>query len=195
MKPAERTVMVKGVREAATELIGHWPLLHLRIDEGGILRGIYFERSSDPDGFYVWAFGQPLYVLADSIVLSCGDRLGGPSKLWYPGEVTLLTKAVAEVGMPFLRSISTPQQFARRSDGDDLNSLEAKGCSLVASGDYIEGIRVLRQIPPLVQRETPWMCEVEKRTQALADAAERAPEQSTAMLAGWSVSTRRALDL
>jgi len=41
-----------------------------------IIRGYCFEGSSDPNGFYVWAFVQPLFVPDRGVSFVIGNRLG-----------------------------------------------------------------------------------------------------------------------
>ena len=43
---------------------------------GHVLRGVTFERSSDPKGFYTWAFFQPLCVPSTVQYFNLGFRFG-----------------------------------------------------------------------------------------------------------------------
>ena len=197
MKQPERNLLLRAVLAAAPLLEGRWPFLHLPVNDDDLVRGIYFERSSDPEGVYVWAFVQPLYVISETIVLSYGDRVGGGTKMWYSHEGPTLA-AKLETAFPFIEQISTARRFAHaqfRPLPDDPNWLEAKGCSLILAGEIADGIQALREIPRNLRLDVPWMRELAERTQALASAAEQDPRRAIEMLATWKESTKRALKL
>lgn len=75
------------------EVIG--PLLFLQ-PLRGVIRGVFLERSDNPNLFYVRVFVQPLWVPVDHLIFNLGDRIGGAWRSDSPTLFTNLRVALAE---------------------------------------------------------------------------------------------------
>jgi hypothetical protein len=195
MKAAERRRVARTIRSAVPNLHEKGRLL-AATPRGMILRGIYIEDSSDPARVYVWAFVQPLYSPASTVVFDFGKRLGGPSKTWSTGDADALTVMVRDEGVPFFTPVSSPEALASWSflDGrSDPYAREAKAYSLVASGRFSDGAQALRELAGSLPGETAWMIEMQKRAEHLASLAETDTTAAHELLATWESETVSAL--
>jgi hypothetical protein len=195
MKPTERRRIARTIQSAV-------PILHEKgrllaaTPRGRILRGIYIEDSSDPTRVYVWAFVQPLYVPASTVVFDFGKRLGAPSKTWSTGDEDALAVVVRDEGVPFFSPVSSPGALASWGllDGrGDPYAQEAKAYSLVASGQFSDGAQALHELAGSLSGGTAWMIEMQKRAERLAGLAETNPTAAHELLATWESGTASAL--
>lgn len=195
MKRAERIRIARVIRLAVPNLHEKGRLLAVT-PRGRILRGVYLEDSSDSASVYVWAFVQPLYTPASTVVFAFGKRLGGPSKTWSTGDTDGLATVVRDEAVPFFNPVSSPEAFASWGflDGrDDPYVREAKAYSLVASGRFSEGAQALRELASSLSGGTLWMIEMRKRAEHLAGLAETNPTAAHELLAMWESETISAL--
>ena len=197
MKARDRKQLACAVLSAVPSLIDRGRLL-AATPLGRILRGIYLEDSSDPERIYAWAFVQPLYAPASTIVFDFGQRLGGPSRTWGTDEATTLVEAVRNEGVPHFGRMSSPGAIADWSflDGrSDPHALEAKAYSLVAAGRRDEGVRALRELTQSLSGDAAWIVDMRKRAEQLAKLAEEEPTAADALLGRWESATVAALGI
>jgi hypothetical protein len=165
---------------------------------GRILRGCYLEDSSDENRLYVWAFVQPLYVPASTIVFDLGKRLGGMSATWSVDVPEALATMIEREGLPFCKPINSPEAVA---DWELLNgrcdafALEAKAYSLIAAGRVDESLSVVDRLERELTGEIPWIVETRRRAKSLAASAATDLAKAHAQLASWESETRAQLDL
>jgi hypothetical protein len=199
MKPEARRLVVTAVCALLQGLRAKGQLLAL-MPLGRLLRGIYLEDSSDPLRIYVWAFVQPLYTPASTVVFDFGKRLGGGSRTWTVTEPAAIAAVARDEGVPFISSIESPEDFANwevTRSRPDLYAREAVAYSLVACARFDEGVQALRELARslLGGTATAWMMEMQSRAELLADAVEKRPEAGHALLAKWESETVNALGL
>jgi len=163
-----------------------------------ILRGVYLERSSSPDEFHVWAFVQPLYVPASTIVFSLGRRLGGSSHRWRATDAESLIGAIRSDGIPFIVDNDTPERLAawleRRNDRDG-NSLEAKAWSFVACGKFERAIEPFDELIAMFDEDVPWQRERKELSLRMRAYCLSAPDRARQVVGECELATRAALDL
>jgi len=206
MKRAQKKRIARAIQSAV-------PNLHYVEKEGilaatprgRVLRGVCFENSSDPHGVYLWAFVQPLYVPATTVVLGLGDRLGGGCRLWAVDEAEAAAAAVRDEGLPFFEPVSSAEALANWEYLDECPGdypWEVKAYSLVAAGRLAEGAQALRDFLewlsslPGLPGETPaWEIEMRERAERLADLAETNPNAAQELLAEWESEMVSALRL
>jgi hypothetical protein len=164
-----------------------------------ILRGFYLEDSSDARRAYLWAFVQPLFVPRSSVILSLGERIGGPSRTWALEEVEGAAAAIMEDGSAHFDPISTPAALARWSaiaGRTDEYSREASAYALIAGGEYEPGARALRTLAEALQGSSiRWMFEMKRRAHDLALLAETDHAAARECLRAWEAETRQALGI
>ncbi len=96
--------------------------LYKKSIEDGLLKGFCFEGSqNNQDGFYLWCFIQPLFVLSDSITLTFGHRIKfDKSKDWWgintEGSkvkffIDKLNNSIKQENEDFLKKISSANDF------------------------------------------------------------------------------------
>jgi hypothetical protein len=195
MKAATTRQITQAIRSAVPRLYGKGRLL-AAIPRGRILRGIYIENSSNPERVYAWAFVQPLYAPASTVVFDFGMRLGGPSRTWSAGDADALAKVVRDEGVPFFSPVSSPEALTVWSYLDcrgDPYAREAKAYSLIASGKFSDGVQALRELAGSLSREIEWMNRMKKRAERLASLAETNPTAAHELLAMWESETVSAL--
>lgn len=195
MKPAERKRLAGSIRALIPDLREKGRLL-AAVPRGRILRGLYLEDSSDPTRVYVWAFVQPLYTPASTIVFNLGKRLGGGSKTWSVAEPDAIAEIASNEGVPFFGPLTSPEELARwpfLEGQTDPHTREARAYSFVACGRFIEGISALRELTRSLAGGTPWMVEMGKRAQQLADLGETNPDGACELLVRWEAETAAAL--
>lgn len=195
MKAGERKRLAGSIRALMPDLREKGRLL-AAVPRGRILRGLYLEDSSDPTRVYVWAFVQPLYTPASTIAFNLGKRLGGGSKTWSVAEPDAIAEIARNEGLPFFGPLSTPDELARwpfLEGQTDPYAREARAYSCVACGRFIEGIVALRELARSLAGGTPWMLEMGKRAQQLADLAEANPDGARKLLVRWEAETAAAL--
>src|SRR5919106_867185 len=195
MKPAERRRVASTVRALLPELHEKGRLL-AATPRGRILRGIYLEDSADPASIYVWAFVQPLYVPSETLFFSLGKRLGGGSMTWDVSDPDAIAVVARDQGVPFFEPVTAPEALVRWSylDGrSDAAALQARAYSLIASGQFGQGVESLRKLASTLSVGPPWMMELRQQAEGLADLAAKDPDGAQALLAKWEAQTASAL--
>jgi hypothetical protein len=191
MKTAETRRIARTIRSAVPSLREKGRLL-AATPRARLLRGIYIEDSSDPAHVYIWAFVQPLYAPASTVVFDFGKRLGGPSKTWSVDDADALAVVVRDEGVPFFSPVSSPEALTSWSflaERCDPYAREAKAYSLVASGRFSDGVQALRELAGSLPRETAWMVEMKDRAEQLAGFVETNPRAALELLATWESET------
>lgn len=161
---------------------------------GHILRGFCIEDSSDPSGVYLWAFVQPLYVPASTVVLNLAKRLGS-SRIWRPDEEVDIDKT-ARAGSLFYANINSPESLANwpeLNQRTDEYSAEAKAYSLLLCGRTAEGIAKLNELTKTLSSTIKWMQDLRVRDEQLATLSETDPEAAIELLSQWEQATIDAL--
>lgn len=179
-----------------------------------LLRGFLFETSAfDRTALHVTAFVQPLYVPAQYLVLTFGERLGGGAKRWRPvGEqeeevMRDLLLEIKKTGLPFLNRIKTPADLARQASmearraPDNPVILEVEAYSLVLVGRDHDARALLERIEQLARdllQANPlagWLEVVGARAKLLRETLARDHAEAVAFLDQWRVETLTALGL
>lgn len=195
MNPANRKQIARAIRSVVPGLHEKARVL-VATPRKRILRGFYIEDSSDPNRAYVWAFVQPLYVPATTIVLSLGERLGGPSRAWGVEEIAGIASAARDNGTKFFGPIDSADALCTWEILDhrgDEYAREARAYSLLLSGRADEATKRLRELVGMLSGGAPWMREMKERDEALAALAESNPKAATELLAKWEKETAAAL--
>ena len=204
MKRADKRKMARAIRDAVPGLYEKGGLL-AATPRGRVLRGIYLEGSGwDPDGVYVTAFVQPLYLLADCMWFSLGFRLGRGGPTWSIRQVEKVVALVQEEGVPFFESITSPDALVNWEYLDRNTSIarEVRAYSLAAAGRFREGayslhefvswLSALNSQPSSVERPE-WSIRRQQRAERLAHLAETNPTAASEQLAQWEKETIAAL--
>lgn len=178
---------------------------------GDLLCGCHFESSGfGRDRFVLHAFVQPLYVPAQSVVLSFGRRLGERGERWFDlgeapqaevmGEVLRLMEAQA---VPLWARFREPADFARHgaalaSNRGDPHLLEAVAYSYALAGDHGRARAEIGVLLAVLQGSgelQPWEREMIRRNQQLDARLRDRPDDAVADLRGWRAETLRAIGL
>lgn len=178
---------------------------------GDLLCGCHFESSGfGRDRFVLHAFVQPLYVPAQSIVLSFGRRLGKGGERWFDlgeepeaavmaGVLRLMEREV----VPLCARFREAADFARHgaelaANRRDPHLLEAVAYSHALAGDHArarEGIARLLADMQGGGAPQPWQQEMIRRNQQLEARLRDGPEEAAADLRRWRDETLRAIGL
>jgi hypothetical protein len=171
---------------------------------GHTLRGVFLDRSTNPRGFYVQVFIQPLFVPADHIGFNVGWRLGGGSRLWNadePGLRSELCTAVTEQALPFLKSIQAPIDTARAAASlrktKDPYVQQAIAYSFARGGDVEQAILGLSQLVGMLNMKENylWQQEIARRAEALAAELLDNPSAALGRLEATEAETAKKLGL
>lgn len=197
MKRGEINRVAQGIRASQPEFEQKGRLLVAK-PRGRILRGLYLENSSDPTRIYVWVFVQPLYVPGQHVVFNLGKRLGGGAKTWTLDGMMGLLAAVQKEARPFLEGISSPEallkwDFIHAYSGHFRE--QACAYSLVALGRMSEGSQALRRLAHALAGGRPWMIEIAREAERLAELADHDPKAAQELLTRWESETACALGI
>lgn len=170
-----------------------------------ILRGFYLDRSSDPASFYFYVFAQPLYVPSEDIVFNFGERLGRGWRYEAETEPELLEKllnCIIDEGLPMLRKMETPAQFAeivdQIFDPNNAHLLQARAYSLVLAGNHTDAAKVFDKLHDRITRSDDdrlWVRELLRENDALKRLLIRNPAAVEAKLRAWERATLANLKL
>ena len=174
---------------------------------GHILRGFYFDRSSDPLSFYLHVFIQPLYIPRDSVVFLFGERLGQSWKYQADAEAELienLLERISNEGLPVLKGIETPAQFAEtidqvvRVNPKDPHALRARAYSFVLAGEHENAIEIFDRLQTELaelEDEPLWLRELLQETQTFRQLLVHKPAEAKDKLYEWERYTLTNLRL
>ncbi len=173
---------------------------------GRHLCGIAFEGSR----YEKWIvtlrpFVQPLYVPADSFLLTFSDDLGqwdlGPTAA--EDSVLAIRRKITDRALPFLDRLATPARFvqvAPRTVERTLETAEYFACAAVAAGkegfasDYLDHLQ--REGQRLLLPSIPHDRNMLQRIETLVGGfRERGIDGALSVLSGWETTTRRSLEL
>jgi hypothetical protein len=171
---------------------------------GHTLRGIFFDRSINPRGFYVQIFIQPLFVPAEHIEFNVGWRLGGDCHIWNADAPELLSKldtALKQEALPFLSNIQSPRDTASAAESlqksKDPYVQQAIAYGFARGGEVGQAIAALAQLVRMfnVQEQYAWQREMAQRAEALAAELRDNPLAAQGRLAAWEADTAKKLSL
>lgn len=173
-----------------------------------ILRGVWFEGSSDANIFYFSVFCLPLFVPRDGIDLTHGKRLRGNGReRWSaddPNLIEKLTEAIRNDAIPFLNSVSTLAQIRHYlksnvdSDRPRVNTyiLEALGYTLIKCGDYPSALKALAELKQRLEKSATLGGLAQKaRAQLIEEKLLQSPETALTQLEAWKSETKSKLKL
>jgi len=171
---------------------------------GHTLRGIFFDRSVNPRGFYVQIFIQPLFVPAEHVAFNVGWRLGGSSHIWNadaPGLISELDAALKREALPFLSGVQSPQDVARaaaslQKSGDPYVQ-QAIAYAFARDGDAQQAATALTQLVRTLdlKEQYPWQREMQRRAEVLKAELQDNPLVARQRLESWEVETTKRLGL
>jgi hypothetical protein len=162
-----------------------------------IILGFCFERSAnDKNSFYVWAFGQPLYVLTEDFVLTFGIRLSNKktkSERWEFSKDAFedLANLMKTEGLIYIENISNPERFYRYFKEDKSGSIRVME-AVVYSGFFSDSpesnddaMRLLRQIREKEDVTIPWVKEIRDNVEMLLNARKKSKDDTQSILQDW----------
>jgi len=184
-------------------------------DVSHLLRGFYFEKSSDPNSFYLSVFVQPLFIPLDHVSLSFGDRLAhmaeGADHHWeLDGDETVVMDQILEqirtVGIPFLAQFGSLKDFPRalRRNMKVRHSAhldEAICYSHVLTDDHARARTELARLRLEVtkalvnQPKRTWLAEIAARADEVEACLGRSPHSAKELLQTWADFTRGELEI
>jgi hypothetical protein len=178
---------------------------------GDLLCGCHFESSGfGRDRFVLHAFVQPLYVPAQTVVLSFGRRLGERGERWFDlgeqPEAEVMGEVLRLIQMEVVQLCARfrgPFDFADHgaelaSNPRDPYFLEAVAYSHALAGGYDRAsAEIARLLAGLQSKDEllPWEREMIRRNQQLDARLRDCPEGAVADLRGWRDETLRAIGL
>lgn len=171
---------------------------------GHTLRGIFFDRSINPRGFYVQVFIQPLFVPAGHINFNVGWRLGGGSHIWNadtPNLISELDTALKREALPFLSRIQSPLDAA--SAAASLDKLgdpyvqQTIAYAFARAGEVQRAAIALSELARMldVKEQHSWQQEMTQRADALRVELQDNPTAAQRRLESWQTETTRMLGL
>jgi hypothetical protein len=203
MKTTELTMIGKRLLADLPGFAAKGQMLVMR-PVGHTLRGIFFDRSVNPRGFYVQVFIQPLFIPAVHVAFNVGWRLGGSNHLWSaesPGLISHLTAALKREALPFLSDIQSPQDVARaaaslQKSGDPYVQ-QAIAYSFARGSDIQRAITALSQLVDMlaIKEQYPWQQEMQRRAEVLKVELQDNPSLAHQRLESWQAETTKQLCL
>jgi len=163
-----------------------------------ILRGLFRERSIDPESFYVWVFIQPLYIPSDHIFFNFGWRVGRDWKLADPELIPKLRTAIVTEGLPFLESVQGPSDIPeaalkwKQPAGPIIQQIV--GYSYARIGDVNKACEVLDTLVENA-KQSGYGRSLVPEVQAFRDLLLNDYNQACRLLEEWERDTRRKLKL
>jgi hypothetical protein len=174
-----------------------------------ILRGIYFDRSSDKDCFYVELMLIPLWVPQEYISFAFEPRrlnyLGSRNTrchIWNVQSNDLdanLIAAIRDRALPFLISIQNTHDFLKFVK-DGMGSLtpyyeEALAYGLAYVGDNEAELEALEELIGVIDVKYDWEQEILDRANLLKNQLIQAPQEEKKQLEIWKEKTIRDFKL
>ncbi|MBU1218830.1 hypothetical protein KKF34_14500 [Myxococcota bacterium] len=196
MKLSEKKKILHSITSEMNDFYDNGTLLIYKpLDR--ILRGVCLEESREPDKVYVWAFIQPLYIPQTTEVFNFGKRLGGGCASWGTTESGVISRLVSEEGLPYLNTISGPEDFIKWKQSDILYTQQVIAYSLVVIGNYSDGLFALRRLMDLIPKDLDYdyLLLLKEQVAHLTHLCETNPEKAQALLKQWELFTRSSLRL
>ncbi len=175
-----------------------------------LLRGFYFEPSGfDASAFYVNAFVFPLYVPAEDVDFTFGQRLGGPrGRRWELAEeetervAEKLLSSIQNEGVPFIESATTPgglvEVASKIASAENLYVQQAIGYSLIMDQKYGAAVKVLNRLYLALEKTSPrmpWQTELMQRAWSLQELLATNPSEAQSTLKQWERETVKNIRL
>ncbi len=91
----------------------------------GVLRGIFFDTSSNPRKFYVHVFIQLSFIPASHFVFNTGFRIGGSWDADVPNLIPELEDKIKKEAMPFLQTKNVSETIKSVRNDKDLYTQQA----------------------------------------------------------------------
>jgi hypothetical protein len=173
---------------------------------GDILRGLFFNRCSDPNYFHLSVFFLPLFVPNECVHGTFGRRIGNALN-WRTDNSNLfadLHECICNDAIPFFSGVSTlpgvlsylKTAIERGRPRVNSHILEALAYTLIKEGNYPEALRALTEQQQLLERAIiPWELELKVRAELMMEKLLRNPEEALAQLETWRVETKKNLKL
>jgi hypothetical protein len=197
----------KYLTPALPEFIGKGSLLYDASLEQ-LLRGFYFEASGwNKEIFYLWVFVQPLFVPSDHFSFLLGKRIGSSTglRLVKGCEEQVMSRVLAciqEEGLPFLSTLSSPIDIAKRAKQIHPNShdpyiMESVAYALILAGLESQAKEEMAHFLTLQEKEAKydWQFEQIKRVQLMKVALAQSPEIAVQLLMEWREYSLKKLGL
>ncbi len=170
---------------------------------GHTLRGIFFDRATNPRGFYVQILIQPLCVPEEHIIFNLGWRLRhGRTDLWNADDPQLipeLSLALSREALPFLSSIESPRDTATaavslRKSGDPIVQ-QAIAYAFARAGDVPEAVKALGRLREQLEETQQYRASHEdlRRAEALELELVSDPSEARRRLESWEAETAKKL--
>jgi hypothetical protein len=202
MNKKELSAIAKRLQVVAPHLLAKEKLLFIHPIQS-VLRGVYLDRSGDPQRFYAWAFLQVLCVPSDHLYFNLGWRLGGGSHAWNasdPVEIERLEMVIVREALPFLDPIITPRDAAlaakRMGGSADHASLRAIAYAFARHGDTAQAVRELDRYVALGEGDSrDWVRARDQEAKDLKLKLLSDPVGAREQLQKWEAATIRALGL
>ena len=171
---------------------------------GHTLRGIFFDRSVNPRGFYAQVFIQPLFIPAKHIAFNVGWRLGGNSHIWNaeaPALISELEATLKREALPFLSGVQSPKDAAHaaaslQKSGDPYVQ-QAIAYAFARGGDAQRAVAALTQLVGMldIKEQYPWQQEMQRRAEVLKAELRDNPSVAHQRLELWETETTKQLGL
>jgi len=207
----DKAMKVKQFQALAKKLLPHLPGYALErkllyaTPVGHVLRGFCLEASGfDATGFYVWVFFQPLYVPAEHLHLTLGERLRYMgSEGWNITDANVedrLLESIRTQGLPFLTGVEEPLGVAdvsRKRWGELRNPhiWEAIAYSLIMGNDYSAARAALQRLLASLDGGVEWQEQIKLRAEKVKSKLDANPEEAKRQLEEWELSTKTNLRL
>lgn len=162
-----------------------------------IILGFCFEGlANDKNGFYVWAFAQPLYVPAEDFVLTFGIRLSNgkiKGERWEFSRAAFeeLAVLIKTEGLNYLDKISDPENFYKYFKKDKSGSIRIME-AVVYSGFYCDNPKsnddaliLINQIREKEDVSIPWISEIQENVEKLLNARKKSKDEAHSILMDW----------
>lgn len=178
--------------------------------EGKLLKGFCFEASQYNDnGFYLWAFVQPLYVPLDSIVLTFGHRIRlSQTKEWWGIDpkskkmatvVKKLQAAIMQETKTFLDKVNSPDAFYHYYSNNKQTNVRTYE-AVIYSSFYARNQEAFKEAESFLNilKETqdltiPWIKQIEVNVDELIQLGSY--DKIMLKLNGWQSETVKCLNL
>jgi hypothetical protein len=201
MTSKQLSVIAKRVRDALGEMTAKGALLFF-CPIGHVLRCVAFERSSDPRGFYTWAFIQPLAIPSERRYFNLGFRLAR-GKRWNadsPAIIEAVAAAIRQEAVPFLEDVKTPRDAALTAKrlGPVVTGISQRAIAycFAVGGDTRQAIRELdRYLEATREDPNRWFQRERAEALELRHRLLTSPRDAQQLLEIWERMTIEALGL
>lgn len=169
---------------------------------GRIVRGFYFEASSERDTRYVHCFVQPLYVPSEHLVLNMGGRIRTDAghQSWRVADLDELTGKAEALRRSFLDGAQVPTSLAGWYERHaitpiDLHVRRAHLYTLVACERWEEASEGLAALIAEHEGDGRWIADVCREAAQLLPLVRDDRAAATELLLAWERATIIALRL